>query len=57
MVNVFRLCSIINLLYGQVAGDLETCSQLWRIMSPQAEEAWGDMIRHSCEQVSKSPAT
>ena len=34
MVNVFRLCSIINSLYGQVAGDLETCSGLWRIMSP-----------------------
>ena len=33
MVNVFRLCSIINSLYGQVAGDLETCSRLWRIMS------------------------
>ena len=31
MVNVFRLCSIINSLYGQVAGDLETCSRLWRI--------------------------
>ena len=38
MVNVFRLCSIINSLYGQVAGDLETCSRLWRIMSPRAEE-------------------
>ena len=35
MVNVFRLCSIINSLCGQVAGDLETCSRLWRIMSPQ----------------------
>ena len=34
MVNVFRLCSIMNLLYGQVAGDLATCSWLWRIMSP-----------------------
>ena len=55
MVNVFRLCSIINSLYGQVAGDLKTCSRLWRIMSPQA--ARGDMIRHSREQVSKSPAT
>ena len=34
MVNVFRLCSMINSLYGQVAGDLETCSRLWQIMSP-----------------------
>ena len=34
MVNVFRLCSIINSLNGQVAGDLETCSRLWGIMSP-----------------------
>ena len=34
MMNVFRLCSIINSMYGQVAGDLETCSRLWRIMSP-----------------------
>ena len=33
-MNVFRLCNIINSLYGQVAGDLETCSKLWRIMSP-----------------------
>ena len=76
MVNVFRLRSIINLLNGQVAGDLETCSGLWRIMSPRAEwqGTWklvhscgescrhlafgsGDMIRHSREQVSKSPAT
>ena len=55
MVNVLRLCSIINSLYGQVAGDLETCSRLWWIMSPRAEG--GDMIRHSREQVSKSPAT
>ena len=39
MVNVFRLRSIIDSLYGQVAGDLETCSRLWRIMSPRAEEA------------------
>ena len=37
MVNVFRLCSIINSLCGQVAGDLETCSRQWRIMSPRAE--------------------
>ena len=29
MVNVFRLCSIINSLYGQVAGDLETCTYPW----------------------------
>ena len=50
MVNVARLCSIINSLYGQAAGDLETCSRLW----PSAR---GDMIRHSREQVSKSPAT
>ena len=57
MVNVFRLCSIINSLYGQVAGDLETCSRLWRIMSPPRLSAWGDMIRHSREKVSKSPAT
>ena len=64
MVNVFRLCSLINLLYGQVAGDLKTCSRLWRIMSPP--HLWrggdmimrgGDMIRHSREQVSKSAAT
>ena len=110
MVNVFRLCSIINSLYGQVARNLETCSRLWRIMSarletcsrlwrimsPRAEvrsggrglgnlftavtnhvapsrstvrwqgtwklvhgcgESCRDMIRHSREQVSKSPAT
>ena len=44
IVNVFRLCSIINSLYSQVAGDLETCSRLLRIM-----------IRHSREQVSKPP--
>ena len=64
MVNVFRLCSIINSLYGQVAGDCETCSRLRRIMSPRASSgslprassARGDMIRHSREQVSKSPA-
>ena len=31
---MFLDCSIINSLYGQVAGDLETCSRLWRIMSP-----------------------
>ena len=41
MVNVFRLCSIINSLYGQVAGDLETCSRLWRIISPRAEGGRG----------------
>ena len=35
MVNVFRLCSIINSLYSQVAGDLETCSWLWQNMSPK----------------------
>ena len=29
-----KLCSIINSLYGQVAGDLETCSRLWWIVSP-----------------------
>ena len=39
MVNVFRLCSIINSLYCKVAVDLETCSRLWRIMSPQAATA------------------
>ena len=54
MVNVFRLCSTKNSLYGQVAGDMETSSRLWRIMSPSAR---GDMICHSREQVSKSPAT
>ena len=37
MVNAFRLRSIINSLYGQVTGDLETCSRLWRIMLPRAE--------------------
>ena len=70
MVNVFRLCSLINSLHGQVAGDLETCLRLWRIMSPRAEEGtWklvhgcGESCRpepkrgHSREQVSKSPAT
>ena len=41
IVNVFRLCSIINSLYSQVAGDLETCSRLWRIMSPRAEGGRG----------------
>ena len=29
-----KLCSIINSLYGQVAGDLVTCSRLCQIMSP-----------------------
>ena len=29
------------MLYGQVAGDLETCSWLCRIMSPQAKEDGG----------------
>ena len=56
MVNVFRLCSIINSLYGQVAGDLETCSWLCRIMPPprlRARRRGGDMIWHSREQVSK----
>ena len=43
MVNVFRLCSMINPLYGQVAGDLPSDR--------------GDMIRQSLEQVSKSAAT
>ena len=57
MVNVFRLCSVINSLYGQVAGDIKTCSRLWRIMSLRAEAARSDMIRHSREQVSMSPAT
>ena len=44
MVNVFRLCSKINSLYGQVAGDLETCSRVWRIMSPRAERGLGNLF-------------
>ena len=54
MVNVFRLCSIINSLYGQVAGDLETCSRLWRITHVATSPlAWG---RHELPVMNKFPS-
>ena len=58
MVNAFRLCNIINSLYSQVAGSwklVHGCGELCR-PEPKAS-ARGDIIRHSREQVSKSPAT
>ena len=41
-----------------MAGDLETCSRLWWIIHvAPSRRRGGDMIWHSREQVSKSPAT